>query len=465
MMIKQGESMQKSKTTGKADEFRKSTKVDKIDNNNKVDRIDKARTAAVNVVYEVNVNNAYANIALAKELRTNKLNDLDRRFATELIYGTLKLGDSLDWIISQYISRPLDKIDEKILAILRVGMYQIFFLDRVPNFAAINESVEMAKKINIGSSKFVNAVMRSAVREPDKSKFPDDDSVESVALRLFHPKWLIERWFKQFGIDETKKICAADNSEPPLTIRVNTLKTSKAELISELEKVGAEVVQSKLINEGLICKNLGALDNLSLLKNGLCQVQDESSMLVTQALNPQPGDCVIDACAAPGGKATHIAELMNNQGKIIACDIHEHKIKLINDNARRLGINIINAKLLDARQIGNKFADTADKVLVDAPCSGLGVLRRKADLRWKKNFDELKALPNLQFEILSSAANAVKTGGTLVYSTCTLECAENEEVIKKFLTANNNFELIEQKTLLPQIDGNDGFFIAVMNRK
>ena len=426
--------------------------------------LDKARAAAVKVVFEVNERGAYSNIALAKVLRTENLSDIDRRFCTELVYGTVKIGESIDWIISKYINRPLKKIDPKILAVLRVGMYQIFFLDRVPNSAAVNESVELAKKISIGSSKFVNAVLRSAVREPDKAKFPTDDTVEAIALNMFHPQWLVERWIKQFGIEQTKAICTIDNEPPSLTLRVNTLKSNRDELLDKLQQQGIYVKPSTLTEEGIICESAGSLDNLDLLKQGFCQVQDESSMLVAHALDPQAGEFIIDCCAAPGGKTTHIAELMKNTGRILAVDIHEHKIKQIKSNADRLGIKIIEPLMLDAREIGDKFANKADRVLVDAPCSGLAVLRRKADLRWKKNLKELQDLPKLQLEIINSAANAVKSSGTLVYSTCTLERSENEEIIKVFLESHSDFKLEDMRTLLPHIDGTDGFFIAKLTK-
>ena len=424
--------------------------------------MDKARAAATKVVFEVNERNAYSNVSLAKELRQNKLNDVDRRFCTELVYGTVKAGKSIDWIISQYISRPLKKIDPKVIAILRVGMYQIFFLDRVPDSAAVNESVELAKKINVGSSKFVNAVLRSAVREPDKAKFPTDDSAEAIALRMFHPQWLVERWIEQFGIEDTKRLCEIDNIQPTLSLRTNTLRTSRENLIKVLKEQGIDAAPSILVEEGIICNNIISLDNLKELQQGLCQVQDESSMMVAHELDPRPGEFIIDCCAAPGGKTTHIAELMKNTGHILAVDIYEHKIKQIRDNAKRLGVKIIKTEQLDAREIGKKFTSKADRVLVDAPCSGLGVLRRKADLRWKKNLEEIKILPRLQLEILTSAAEAIKVGGTLIYSTCTTESAENEDIIKAFNDSHTNFKLERMRTLLPHIDKTDGFFIAKM---
>ena len=426
--------------------------------------MDKSRAAATRVVFEVNERAAYANVSLDKVLRAENLNDLDRRFCTELSYGTIKAGQSIDWIISKYINRPLKKIDPKVLAILRVAMYQIFYLDRVPNSAAVNESVELAKKVSLSSSKFVNAVLRSSIREPDKAKFPEDDNAESISLRMSHPKWLVARWIDQFGLEATKKICKFNNEEPPLSIRTNTLKISREDLLLKLQKQKIEVTASNLTNEGIICYNVTALNNLDVLQTGLCQVQSEASMLVAHELDPQPGEFIIDCCAAPGGKTTHIAQLMKNTGHVIAIDIHEHKIAQIKNNALRLGIKNIEPLKIDARIVGDKFANRVDRVLIDAPCSGLGVLRQKADLRWKKSFNDLEKLPSLQLDILSNAAKAVKKGGILVYSTCTTEQAENEAVIKKFLRVANNFKLENVKVLLPHVDNTDGFFIAKLKK-
>ena len=428
--------------------------------------MDKVRLAATKILYDVSTNGAYSNVALAQVLRQEKFSDLDRKFCTELVYGTIKAGESLDWKIAKYLSRPLSKVDEKILATLRVGFYQIFFLDRVPNSAAVNESVELSKKFcGLGASKFVNAVLRSAVREPYKSDFPTGDDLKSLALRNFHPLWLVKLFAEEFGLDLTKKILEFDNTEPPLCLRVNFLKTTREKILSALKNFGVQAESSTLAPEGIICQGHGALDKFQPLRNGLCQVQDESSMTAARILNPKAGEFVIDCCAAPGGKSTHLAELMQNRGKIIAADIYETKLEHVNQNAARLGIKIIEPLLTDACQIGEKFPAQADKVLVDAPCSGLGVLRRKADLRWKKNPDELKELPNLQEKILSSAAKTLKRGGILVYSTCTILKRENEAIVEKFLAAHENFELLEMKTLLPHVTGTDGFFSAKLIRK
>jgi len=428
--------------------------------------LDKVRLSAVKIIYAVTEKGAYANIELAKTLRQEKFSDLDRRFCTELVYGTIKTAVTLDWKLQKYLSRPLEKVDAKVLTVLRLGMYQIFFMDKVPESAAVNESVEIAKKFSgIGASKFVNGVLRNVLRSPDKSKIPEDESVESIALKTFHPTWLVKLFVEEFGIETAKKICAADNVEPPLCLRVNFLKTSREKVLTELKNLGLEVEESKIAAEGIICRSHGALDRLKILKVGLCQVQDESSMFAAHFLNPAENDFVIDCCAAPGGKSTHIAELMKNRGKIIACDIHEHKIEHIKQNAKRLGVKIIEPVLLDARKIGEKYFEQADKILIDAPCSGLGVIRRKADLRLKKNSADLEKLPQLQFEILSSAAKALTSGGVLVYSTCTILKRENEDVVNKFLAENKNFALIETKNFITHIDGTDGFFCAKLTKK
>lgn len=427
--------------------------------------MDKVRLAATKILHDVSTNGAWANVTLAQMLRREKFNDLDRKFCTELVYGTVKAGESLDWKISCYLNRPLNKVDAKILAVLRVGMYQIFFLDRVPNSAAVNESVELSKKFcGLGASKFINGVMRSAVRDLSKSNFPTGDDVKSLALRTFHPAWLVELFTAEFGLDATKRLLDFDNTDPPLCLRVNFLRTTREKILLALKNFGVQAESSTLAPEGIICRGHGALDKFQPLRGGLCQVQDESSMTAARLLNPNPGDFVIDSCAAPGGKTTHIAELMENRGRIVAADIYETKLEHIAQNAERLGIKIIEPLLIDARELGDKFFEQADKILVDAPCSGLGVLRRKADMRWRKSPDELEALPELQSEILSGASKALKVGGVMVYSTCTILRRENESVVEKFLAAHENFQLVEMKTFLPHETNTDGFFAAKMIR-
>ena len=455
-------------------------KAEKAGKPKKAEKVDKVRNLAVRVLGEVHEEGAYANVALARNLRKAQLTDVDRRFLTELVYGAVKAGGTLDWMIRRYVNRPVRKIAPMIRNILRLGFYQIFYMDKVPDSAACNECVELAKKYgHPGTVKFVNAVLRSAVREPEKCAFPHGKghATEELALKSFHPQWMVKRWVKAFGYDAAAAICAFDNEDAVLSLRTNTLKTTREELLERLKEEGATAEPSDWAPEGILCQKHGALDRMASLQEGLFQVQDESSMQVAHVVAPESGEFVIDCCSAPGGKTTHLAALMRNQGRIVAGDIYEHKLARIEENAKRLGITIIDTELLDARDIGKHFPQQADRVLVDAPCSGLGVLRRKPDARWRKNEEELRKLPQLQLDILTSAAEAVKIGGVLVYSTCTIDRKENEEVVEAFLATHPQFEIEEtgkylpmkpreakMVQLYPNVDGTDGFFIARMKR-
>ncbi|MCR5177315.1 MAG: 16S rRNA (cytosine(967)-C(5))-methyltransferase RsmB [Anaerovibrio sp.] len=442
--------------------------------------MDKARATALKIINAVHEQEAYANVALAKELRKGALTEMDRRFVTELVYGTVKAGETLDWIIRRYINRPLSKVDSMVLDILRMGVFQLRYMDKVPPSAACNESVELAKSFgHPGLAKFVNGVMRTMVREPEKGAFPTGkgNATIQLALEAQHPEWLVRRWIKEFGYDEALRLCSFNNSQAPLAVRTNTLKTNRSELMLQLVAAGLDCESSLLAGEGVLLRSHGALDSLQVLQDGYCQVQDESSMLVAHVVDPQPGDLVLDVCSAPGGKTTHMAALMGNRGRIVACDIYEHKLARVRENADRLGINIIDPMLMDAREIWQEFPQKADRVLVDAPCSGLGVLRRKPDSRWRKTPALLEELPKLQMDILRSAAACVKPGGMLVYSTCTITHEENQDVVRNFLAKAKDFELENagerlpvprddnMVQLYPQRDGTDGFFIACMRRK
>ena len=443
-----------------------------------------ARELALLILNEVYQENAYANISLSRHLIKYNLSDIDRRFTTELVYGTVKAGDTLIWILKKFINRPLNKIEPTVVNILRLGIYQIVFMDKVPNSASCNESVNLAKKFsNQGSAKFVNGVLRNLLRQSEKCAMPTGNKASELAVREQHPLWLVKKFIHTFGSEAGIALCKFDNTDAPLVLRANTLKISRKELAKSLADLNCEYEFSKFTPEGIICKTHPALNSLTPLQNGLAQVQDESSMLVAHVVNPQEGDFIIDTCSAPGGKTTHLGAIMHNKGKIIAGDVYEHKLKLINENANRLGIDIIETKLMDARKVGELYPQKADKVLVDAPCSGLGVLRRKPDSRWRKTEELLSTLPKLQLEILESASFAVKPQGVLVYSTCTIMPEENIEIINAFLNKHPEFILdnvydylpktlkTKQKKqgktlqLMPQIDGTDGFFIACMRKK
>jgi 16S rRNA (cytosine967-C5)-methyltransferase len=437
-----------------------------------------SRALALNVLQDVFGSGAYANIALSKQLNESRLSPIDRRFATELAYGSIKAQGTLDWMIGHYLKRPLAQTDLLVVNILRLGMYQLHYLDKIPPSAAVNESVNLAKTLaHPGSSGFINAVLRSAIREPDRIRYPNiaKDPVRHIALRECHPEWMVRRWLEEIGMEETQALCRFNNSQPPLCLRAHTLKVSRAELVEKMIAAGVDLELSTLVPEGILCHR-SSDEPLQFIRQGVCQAQDESSMLVAHVVSPQPGEFVIDACAAPGGKSTHLATLMQDRGRVLSVDIHAHKMRLIEDNKRRLGLNIIEPLQMDATKLHTVYGDQADRVLVDAPCSGLGVLRRRPDSRWRKE-ESLASLPDLQKNILSSAAQCVKPGGVLVYSTCTLEARENEQVVEWFLEKNPQFALDgtgnyfpvprpeRMITLWPQRDGTDGFFIARMSRK
>ena len=441
------------------------------------EKIDRVRELAMQVLQKVHVEGAYANVALAETLREIKLTERDRRFLTELVYGVTKAGETLDYMIGRYVA-DIRKAQPAIRELLRLGFYQIFLMDRVPPSAACDTVVELAKKHGRrGADSFVNGVLRAALREPERAALPDGRNAHALALRTWHPKWMVERWMRAYGYERTEELCRCNNTSAPLSVRVNTLRTNRPALMEQFTAAGAQVCASAWVPDGIVLGTHGALDELAPLRMGLAQVQDESSMLVAHVLAPEPGMTVIDACAAPGGKTTHIAQRMENRGRILAFDIYEEKIRRIERNAQRLGISIMEAQMCDARAIGAAYAGQADRVLVDAPCSGLGVLRRKPDARWKKSPEDVKTLPPLQRAILASAAEAVKKGGILVYSTCTMEECENAAIVANFLRTHTDFVLEEtggflpvQKTtecmvqIMPETDGPDGFFIARMRR-
>ena len=416
------------------------------------EKIDRVRELAMQVLQRVHVEDAYANVALAGILREVQLPERDRRFLTELVYGVTKAGASLDYMIGCYVT-DIRKAQPAIRELLRLGFYQIFCMDRVPPSAACNTAVELAKKHGRrGADSFVNGILRAALREPERAAFPDGRDARSLALRTWHPQWMVERWIRTYGYERTEELCRCNNTSAPLSVRVNTLRTNSSTLMEQFAAAGAQVRASAWVPDGIVLAAHGALDELAPLREGLAQVQDES-------------------------KTTHIAQRMENHGRILAFDIYEEKIHRIERNAKRLGISIIEAQMRDAREIGAAYAGHADRVLVDAPCSGLGVLRRKSDARWKKSVRDAKTLPPLQRAILASAAQVVKRGGILVYSTCTMEECENAVVVNAFLETNTDFVLEEtgaflpmQKSaermvqIMPETDGPDGFFIARMRR-
>ena len=445
-----------------------------------------AREIALQVLKAVEDEGAYAGLALNRIIEKYRPGKLDRAFATELVYGTLRFLQTIDWILGQFIKQPLNAQTTSVRNILRLSVYQLFYLDRVPDSAACNEGAEMARKHgHPGAVKFVNGVLRSILRRKSEITFPSlfDDPVGHIAIKYSHPVWIVERWLKEFGPEDTILHCQANNMPTPNTVRVNTLKNTRDELVERLMKEGLAAKETAYAPEGVMIEGFLSIGAIAAFREGLFQPQDESSMLASRALAPAPGSTVIDACSAPGGKATHLAQLMENRGEIFAFDIHPHKLALIKENSDRLGINIIQEVAGDAADLPEKYYGSADYVLVDAPCSGLGVLRRRPDARWRKEPGQIAGLVKLQAGILDSAARCVKDNGILVYSTCTITREENLGQVEDFLARRPEFVLADLTPLLPRAldyegtmaDGYlqllphrhamDGFFIARMRKE
>ncbi|MCQ2381059.1 MAG: 16S rRNA (cytosine(967)-C(5))-methyltransferase RsmB, partial [Acidaminococcaceae bacterium] len=414
-----------------------------------------ARGVAVKLVTAVMDDGAYTNIELNKCLRSSDFDDKDRRFLTELVYGTIKSCNILDWYLNKLVNCPIKKIEPLVLSILRVAVFQLLYLERVPAAAVVDEAVKLAKIFaNPGAAQMVNGVLRNFLRKKNQFVLPDN-VVDRMALTLWHPRFLVKKWLKYYGVEDTEKLCIFNNEPASLSIRVNTLQIARDALIQELKDNGVEAKKSTISADGIILEKHQNLKNLYDRFGGKFYIQDESSMLVAELLAPEQGQKVLDLCAAPGGKTTHLAQLMQNKGEIIACDIYPHKLELIKNNAQQLGINIIKTQLNDATVLNTDFVDRFDAVLVDAPCSGLGVLRHRAEIRWRRTQENLKVFPPLQTAILKNAAQYVHKDGFLVYSTCTIEQSENHYIVTDFLQKHSNFHLISERQLLPQTDNTD----------
>ncbi|MFZ5597432.1 MAG: 16S rRNA (cytosine(967)-C(5))-methyltransferase RsmB [Bacillota bacterium] len=440
-----------------------------------------ARDLALMVLKEVDSGDAYANLALSRILEEHSPAALDRAFATELVYGTLRTLNTLDWIIQQNIRTLLEKQAPWVRNILRLGVYQIMYLDRVPAPAAVNEAANQARRFaHPGAVKFVNGVLRNILRGREHISFPpiDKDPVGHITLKYSHPSWLVERWVREMGAEETIRLCEANNRPAPGTVRTNTLKISREELIEVLAREGVRAEKTRYAPEGIFLGGVGRLRGFPPFEQGLFQVQDESSMLVAHALSPEPGRLVLDAAAAPGGKATHLAQLTGDSGTILALDVHPHKLKLISENCARLGIKSVRPVEADAVNMPPDLYGAVDYVLLDAPCTGTGVIRRKPDSRWRKTPEGIAEITSLQRKMIMSVARCVRPGGVFVYSTCSVLREENIDQVEFLLKSGLNFHLESLNGLLsrelagggelargfiqlfPHINGTDGFFMA-----
>lgn len=438
------------------------------------------RQIVINTLVDINHNDAFSNISLNKHI-PDKIGSQDENFIREITYGVLENKIYIDYILLKLSTIKLKKIHPIIMEILRIGVYQILFMDRVPNSAAVNESVNLAKKYgHKGSVGFVNGVLRSLIRDRENViNINIKDNKEYLSIKYSHPLYMVEKLVNDYGIKFAEEILKSNNERPDLNIRINTLKVDKEELIKELIDYGFEVFEGKYGKDTLIIKNPSNITKTKEFTDGYFTIQDESSQLVSQIMNPKPNSFVLDVCSAPGGKATHMAQIMGNKGKILARDFYNHKIKLIKENSKRLGIDIIEAEVYDVMKRDDTLIGKADYVLLDAPCSGFGLLRRKPEIRWNRKEEDIKELTILQWNILNTVKDYVKNQGVVVYSTCTILKDENINMINKFLKENKEFKLLpfdkELKTmenldtisdgyiqLFSHIHGTDGFFIAKM---
>ncbi len=423
----------------------------------------KPRQAAFEILQRVETRKSFADILINRTISAGNLEG-SSAFLTELVYGVLSKQKKLDYVIDQFVKGG-KKVKQSLRIILRIGSYQILFLDTIPEFAIVNETVEIAKKIDVHAAGFVNGILRNILRNKQSIKFPDKETnlVEFISVFYSHPKWLVESWIKQLGVDEAKELAEAMSRVPPLTLRANTLKISRDELKLKLALEGIETEPTKQSPDGLVVQSSINISGSAAFKEGLFTVQDESSQLAARLLSPQPGESILDACAAPGGKTTYLAQLMQNKGAILATDINQNKLKMVEEHAKRMGISIVATKVLDASKLTNQ-REFFDKILIDAPCSGLGVIRRNPETKWWLKPADIKKMVKKQKLILANVSNLLKPGGTLVYATCSTTLDENEQVVEDFLKHHEEFIKEDSFRTWPHQGGADGFY-AVKIRK
>ena len=408
----------------------------------------------------------YVENLLETALERARLAPADRGLCQELVYGIVRWQTTLDWLIAR---KTRDQAQKPLLQdLLRLGLYQIFWLDRIPNHAAVNETVELAKRNRLSAQAgFINAVLRGYLREFDATKeLLADLKVNQPHIGYSHPDWLVERWQKQWGKDLTLRLLEWNNSPPKTFARVNTLKADPGKLLAQWrdEDVEYDFVRYDWIEENLVfeLKSHPPLARLPSFQQGLFYVQDPSTLLAVKALDPKPGETILDLCAAPGGKLTYIAQLMNNEGRLIAHDLSPERFKLVEENCVRLGVTCVQQVLPSALHTGP--LTLFDRILLDAPCSNTGVMRRRVDLRWRIKAEEISRLRNMQFDLLKQAASILKPGGVLVYSTCSLESEENQSLVGDFLSTHTNFKLETERELTPFTNGVDGAYVARLQK-
>lgn len=433
-----------------------------------------ARQVVLQMLVKMSNNQSYSNILLDEALSKSQLSAQDKKFASALFYGVTERELTLDLIIKKYSSRPLDKLSNEVRQILRMGIYQLLYMDSVPESAAVNESVILAENTKNPAVKgYINALLRSFIR--DGKVLPEGkNKIENLSIKYSCPEWLVEKWMKDYGEEATLSMLYTSLGRAPITIRVNTTKIDMDNLVKELEKEGISAGKVAIVDNCLEINNSVAIEQSEAYKKGYFHVQDIASQLCCLALGAKEGETVLDLCSAPGGKAFTIAELMNNKGKIFAFDLHEKRAQLIASGAKRLGLDIIKTGTNNAKVFNEKMP-LADKILCDVPCSGLGVIRRKPEIKYK-NFSDFDNLPEIQYQILETSFKYLKVGGELIYSTCTLNKAENDNVIARFIENYSDCEKVNllsdlgepfgdyKATIFPYFCNSDGFFIAKIKK-
>ena len=414
-----------------------------------------AREAALLALNDILYNGKYSNIAVKEMLgKCRGMDKTEKAFFTNLVYGVISRRFTLEYVISQYSAIKLKKLARYVKIILELGFYQIIYLDKVPESAAVNECVKLSKRYcKKGSDRFINGVLRAFLK--NRCVIPDDD----LAVKYSFSQEMTKMFLEQFGYEFSDQLMQALNTPPDIMLRPNTLKTD-ADKLSEL--LEADGIENTVTDYGMVISDGFDVASNRLYKEGYFTPQDRGAYTASVVLAPKEGETIIDMCSAPGGKATHIAELMKDNGNILAFDIHEHKVSLINNSAKRLGFNSINAQVGDSSAYNSELNGIADRVLCDVPCSGWGIIRRKPDI--KLSHTDLCELYDIQKKILDNGAKYVKIGGCIVYSTCTVNKKENEEIISEFLSKNKNFEKTYEKTFYPNIDGCDGFYVCRLNK-
>lgn len=426
------------------------------------------REKALQIINDV----LYKGTFLEESLEILKVSNIDERdfaFIKEITTGVVRNKTYLDYVIRQNSRVRFNRIHKIILIILEMAIYQMYFLDKVPDYSIVDESVNLAKIYgNKGSISFTNGILRSIAKKKP-AQVTLKNSIDNLSTYYSHPRFYTEYFYENYGEEFTKKLLKSNNEKAPFTIRVNSLKTNRDDLIKNLSKIGFEIEETTY-DKALNVLNPNGIIDTEYFEKGHFYVQDLGSILVSSFLNPRKDSKVLDLCAAPGGKTTHLSELMDNTGEIVACDKSKSKINLIKENAQRLACKNISPMINDARVLNDDFVNKFDYVLVDAPCSGIGLYRKKPDIKWNKGIDDLKELGKIQLEILNNAKEYVKDQGLLLYSTCSLSKIENEDVIENFLSENKNFKIKKLRDkevlkLFPSVDGSDGFSICLLEKK